>query len=224
MAEAQTATEVSKAPVIPENILAGFDNTVETKPAIFRFKKDKLGTKRPNVEISLPVPSVEGLANILMKGSTPEGKKSLELLLDCVFDQVRSVAAGIVADKEDINAENFPYASVLWDAIANMPKADRRTGPDQAVWEAFAKDYIAIMPGLTGKSVEAVTNATLVYLKKWSMVKTNKKVIGQLKEQLALYANNSKEAENFEEILTLLVEKADAYLKSDDVEQLIANL
>ena len=211
-------------PTIPANILAGFDNTVEQKPAIFRFKKDKLGNKRANVELALPVPSVEGVVKILTEGQTPEGKKSLDLLMEAIYDVVRGVAATIVGDKEDISAENFPYSSVLWNAIANMPKADRRTGPDQEVWEAFAKDYIAVMPAVTGKTVENCTNATLVYMKKFSQVKANKKVLAQLKDQLALYANTSKDAENFEEILSLLNDKCDAYLKSNDVEQLIANL
>lgn len=221
---AETTVQEKKAVTIPADILAKFDNRFEQKENVFRFKKDKLGAKRPNVEIPLLVPSVEGVVDILTRGQTPEGKKELDLLMESLFDVVRGVAAGIVADNENITAENFPYDKITWSAIANMPKTDRRTGPEAEVWEAFAKDYIAIMPGLTSKSVEAVTNATIVYLKKFSLVKSNKKVLNQLKEQLAIYANNSKDAENYEEILSILNDKADAYLKSDEVENLVANL
>ena len=80
------------------------------------------------------------------------------------------------------------------------------------------------MPALTGKTIENVTNATLVFLKKYSIVKTDKPVIKMLQDQLAIYMNNSKEAENFKDILDLLAQKAKTYLEANDVQQLVANL
>lgn len=223
MAEEKTAITV------PENILAGFDNSVEWKEMIFRFKKDKLGNKRANVELKLPVPSVEGIVQILTKGAasdaTPEAKKALDLLLECAAQTVRDVAGSYVSDNEEVNSTNFPYNSVTWQAIANMPKEDRRSSSiAKEVWEAFCKDYITVMPGATGKTVDNVTNATLVYLKKFSIVKSNKKIVSQLKDQLAIYANTSKEAENYQEILELLNEKADAYINSNEIENIVNNL
>jgi hypothetical protein len=201
-------------------VTANFDNTVDQKDFTFHFKKDKLGNKRPSVELKLPVPSVEGIVAILEKGG-----KELELLQDAIYDVIRSQAASIVSDDEKISQATFPSAQVLWSAIANMPKADRRSSAiDATVWEAFAKDYIDVMPGVTGKSAEAVTNATVVYLKKFSIVKTNKDVIGKLKDQLALYMEHSKNVEQFGEILELLVSKADSYLNANDVELLVQNL
>jgi hypothetical protein len=201
-------------------IAANFDNTVDIKDFTFNFKKDKLGNKRPSVELKLPTPSVEGIVHILEKGG-----KGLELLLDSVYDVIRGQAAGLVSDDEKITQSTFPIDKILWEAIANMPKADRRSSAiDASVWEAFAKDYIEVMPGVTGKSVEAVTNATVVYLKKFSIVKTNKDVIGKLKDQLSLYLEHSKSAEQFTEILDLLISKADSYLSANDVELLVQNL
>lgn len=201
-------------------IAANFDKNVDTKDFTFHFKKDKLGNKRPSVELKLPVPSVEGIIEILNKGS-----KELELLQDAIYDVIRSQAAAIVSEDEKISQATFPVANILWSAIANMPKADRRSSAISAeLWEAFAKDYIEVMPGVTGKSVEAVTNATVVYLKKFSIVKTNKDVIGKLKEQLGLYMEHSKNVEQFAEILELLVGKADSYLNANDVELLVQNL
>jgi hypothetical protein len=201
-------------------IAANFDNTVDIKDFTFNFKKDKLGNKRPSVELKLPAPSVEGIVHILEKGG-----KGLELLLDSVYDVIRGQAAGLVSDDEKITQATFPIDKILWEAIANMPKADRRSSAiDASVWEAFAKDYIEVMPGVTGKSVEAVTNATVVYLKKFSIVKTNKDVIGKLKDQLSLYLEHSKSAEQFGEILDLLISKADSYLSANDVELLVQNL
>jgi len=199
---------------------ANHDKTVDTKDFAFHFKKDKLGNKRPSVELKLPVPSVEGIVAILEKGG-----KELELLQDAIYDVIRSQAASIVSDDEKITQATFPSAQVLWSFIANMPKADRRSSAiDASVWEAFAKDYIEVMPAVTGKSVEAVTNATVVYLKKFSIVKTNKEVISKLKDQLGLYLEHSKNIEQFSEILELLVSKADSYLSANDVELLVQNL
>lgn len=201
-------------------IQANHDTLVDSKDFTFHFKKDKLGNKRPSVELKLPVPSVEGIISILEKGG-----KELELLQDAIYDVIRSQAASIVSDDEKVTQATFPTAQVIWSAIANMPKADRRSSAiDAAVWEAFAKDYIETMPGVTGKSVEAVTNATVVYLKKFAIVKTNKDVISKLKDQLALYMEHSKQVEQFTEILELLVSKADAYLSANDVELLVQNL
>lgn len=201
-------------------VTANFDKTVDVKDFSFHFKKDKLGNKRPSVELKLPVPSVEGIVAILEKGG-----KELELLQDAMYDVIRSQAAAIVSDDEKASQANFDISKTLWAAIANMPKADRRSSSiDTAVWEAFAKDYIEVMPGVTGKSAEAVTNATVVYLKKFSIVKTNKDVLGKLKDQLGLYLEHSKNADQFAEILDLLVSKADSYLSANDVELLVSNL
>jgi hypothetical protein len=201
-------------------VTANFNNQVDTKDFAFHFKKDKLGNKRASVELKLPVPSVEGIVAILTKGG-----KELELLQDAMYDVIRSQAASIVSDDEKASQANFDLTKVTWDFIANMPKADRRSSSiDSAVWEAFAKDYIEVMPAVTNKSVEAVTNATVVYLKKFSIVKTNKDVLAKLKDQLGLYMEHSKNADQFSDILELLVSKVDAYLGANDVELLVSNL
>jgi hypothetical protein len=201
-------------------VTANFDKTIDTKDFAFHFKKDKLGNKRPSVELKLPVPSIEGIVAILEKGG-----KELELLQDAIYDVVRTQAAGLVSEDEKISQSTFPMDKVLWAFIANIPAKDRRSSSiDSAVWEAFAKDYIETMPGVTGKSVEAVTNATVVYLKKFSIVKTNKDVVGKLKDQLGLYMEHSKNADQFSEILELLISKADSYLSANDVELLVQNL
>jgi hypothetical protein len=200
-------------------IVPNVDKTVDTKDFSFRFKKDKLGNKRANLELKGPVPSVEGVVSILEKGG-----KGLELLFDCMYDTIRGQIYEKVSENEALNQDNFPWDQVSWEAIANMPKEDRRSSAIAAeVWEAFAKDYITVMPGLTGKSVDAVTNATIVYLKKFAQIKTDKKSLGKLKEQLGLYMETPN-AEQFTEVLDLLLRRVDAYLAADDITQLTSNL
>lgn len=200
-------------------VQANFNNMIDTKEFKFNFRKDKLGNKRPSVELKLPVPSVEGIAAIFTKGG-----KELELLMETVADVVRAQAAEIVGEIESISQDSFPMDKISWSFIANMPKEDRRSSAIAAeVWEGFAKDYIAVMPALTGKSVEAVTNATIVYLKKFAIIKTDKKSLAKLKDQLAIYSETPN-AEQYLEVLELLVRRCDAYLAADDIASLVAAL
>jgi hypothetical protein len=201
-----------------QTIVANVDPLTETKEFRFRFKKDKLGNQRQAVELKLPVPNAQGIIHILETGG-----KDLELLLEVIADTVRSQAAGLVSDDEKISQESFPLDKITWTAIANQPRAERTKIADE-LWEAFGKDYIEIMPSITNKSVDAVTNAVGVYLKKFAIVKTNKPILKKLQEQLALYVEHTKNGEQFQEILDLLTSKLDAYLKADDVELLIQNL
>jgi hypothetical protein len=204
----------------PEEIVVNSDPTVERKDMIFRFKKDKLGNKRSNVTLKVPVPSAQGIAHILSVGG-----KELELLLDACYDVVRDVVGEFVGADENVNAENFDYTKATWQAIANMPKEDRRSSTIPAeTWEAFAKDYIECMPGFTGKTVEAVTNATVVYLKKFAPWKSDKKTLGKLKEQLGIYMENSTNAEQYTDILEVLVRRVDTYLAANDLTLVAQNL
>lgn len=206
---------------VPREIHVNADKTVDFVKASFRFKKDKLGNKRENVELdNLPLPSYEGIVGILEKGG-----KELELLRDAMYDVVRGVVSDWVGADDKNTAKTFDPAQWTWEKIANMPKEDRRsvTIPEE-VWKAFAEDYLNVMPGATGKSKEAVANAVEVYLKKFSIVKTNKPVLQKLKEQLGIYMETSKNAENYEEILELLTRRLDTYLAADDVQALISNL
>jgi hypothetical protein len=195
-------------------------NTNETtvlQKFAFRFKKDKLGNKRAPVELNLPVPTIAGIVDILKAGG-----KELELLNDAIYSVVKSVAADIVADNPAANQDNFPAASVLWSAIANMPKAERATIPAEQ-WEGFVADYLAVMPGLTGKTADQVGLATQIYLKKFAMVKTNKPILSKLKEQLAMYVETPN-AENFQDVLELLLRRVDAYLTAEEQVILADNL
>lgn len=202
-------------------IVANVDKTVTLSEMVFRFKKDKLGSKRADIKLNVGVPSVDGVVDILSRGDA----KEVQLLLDACYDVVRSAAAGIIGDDENVTADNFPYDKVTWAAIAAQPKEDRRSSSiSEEAWNAFCSSYIGYMPGATGKSEEAVTNATLVYRKKFAPWKSDKKTLEKLKGQLALYIEGCPEAEQHQEILDMLIRRVDVYLKADDVIALAANL
>lgn len=196
------------------------ESTVKSMEFKFRFKKDKLGNQRPEVKLQVPVPTLTGLVEILTSGDA----KQFQLLQDSCYDVIRDVLSSMVAEKEDISQENLDLSKLTWAAIANMPKEDRRSSSiPEELWAAFVADYIAVMPGLTSKSEDAVKNATEVYVRKFAPWKSQKGIISKLKEQLALYAGTPN-AEQFSDILDLLVRRADAYLAADDLAAIAGNL
>lgn len=197
-----------------------FDKLVDMKECSFRFKKDKMGNQRPTVKGSIPVPSVEGFVAILESGG-----KQLELLQDAAFDVVRSVIGDVVGQNENLKSlDELDMTQFSWEKIANMPKEDRRSSSiPEETWKAFAEDYIKVMPAVTGKSQEAVSNATLVYLKKMAPVKTDKKVLNLLKQQLAIYVEQPS-AEQYSEVLDVLTRRIETYLAADDIALLVQNL
>lgn len=205
-------------------ITANFDQFHDKKPVKFFFKKvvdkdTKEEFKRPTVELELPVPSVEGLIRIIEQGG-----KGLELLQDAAADVVIGQARSIVNDKEDIKQDNFPFDKISWEYIANLPKAERRGGGiSKETWEAFGQDYIEVMPSVTGKTLEQVTNASKILLNKFNLVKTNKPVLKLMKEQLGIYVENSPNAETYQECVEFLLNKADNLLSMDEA-ALLANL
>lgn len=223
-----TNTETSAAPAAPveltaeqkeqlhADIKASFNNKVDVKEVKFNFRKVKdeasgVETKREAVTLSLPVPSVEGIIEILQAGG-----KQLELLQEAVAAVIIDQAREYVNDNEAVNATNFPYATMSWEAIANLPKAERRGGGiAKELWEEFAKDYLAVMPAVINKPIKSVELATKVFLTKFSAVKTDKKVLTLLKSYLAMYLNASPNAEAYAECVEFLDKKAETLLSAD---------
>lgn len=202
-------------------IEANFNKMIDEKEVKFSFRtvKDEatgLESKRPTIEQKIPVPSVEGIIAILQAGG-----KQLEMLQEVVADVIYQRAREILADDEKLT--EVPVDMLSWETIANMPKAERKArGIPKEVWEDFSKDYIAVMPAVTGKTAEQIGNAAKIFLNKFQQVKTNKPVINLLKGQLAVYLNSSPNAESFSECVEFLLNKADTLLAADEAALLAA--
>lgn len=198
-----------------QEISANYNKFVDEKEVKFSFRtvKDEatgLESKRATIEQKLPVPSIEGIIAILEAGG-----KQLELLQDTVAEVIYGRAREILADDEKLT--EVPVDQLTWEIIANLPKAERKgRGIPKETWEDFSKDYVAVMPSVTGKTAEQVGNAAKILLNKFAQVKTNKPVVNLLKGQLALYLNSSPNAESFSECVEFLVNKADALLAADE--------
>lgn len=204
-------------------IKANFNNKVDVLDTNFHFRKvkdpeTKIETKRATVALPVPSLSMEGIIDILENGSA----KAQELLLEAVRDKVLEQAREIVNDNEGINAANFPYEKLGWDFIANLPKAERRGGGiAKELWDDFAKDYVEIMPGITGKTKESVELAAKVFTSKFANAKTNKPVLKLLEQQLGIYINHTTQGEQFAPVVEWLSNKLETLINTDETSLLL---
>lgn len=187
----------------------------------FHFKKDKkLGTKRPTIELLVPKITLEGVINGL--GDEKVRDYILEVLENETYKAVRDQVGD---DTKPVNKqEELDSNKVTLAFLANMPKAERTGGGiSKETWEDFAADYAEVMPGRTSFTTEQIANAVKIFVGRFQPVKTQKKIIGFLKTQLALWFSNTTNQEEFQEVYDFLDQKADALLAADEA-SLLANL
>ena len=208
---------------ITETIKVNYDFSVDVKPVTFNFKKSKdkdtgIETIREAVQLAIPYPSVDGIVAILENGG-----KELELLQDAIGDVINAQARELLYEDTAMSAATLPVDKLSWKFIANMPKAQRRGGGiPKETWEAFGKDYIAVMPAATGKNTEQVTNMAKILTTKLANVKTNKDVLELVVEQITIYADNSENVADFADCVEFLAKKADDLLNVSPEELLAA--
>jgi hypothetical protein len=204
-------------------IKAKFNNLVDIKETNFHFRKvtdekTKIVTKRPTISLPIPVPSVEGVVEIFNAGG-----KGLELLMEAVASVIMEQAREYINEHDPVNEANFPFEKMSWEVIANLPKAERRGGGiSKEVWEEFAKDYVEVMPAVTGKTKEQVELAAKVFVAKFAGATTNKPVLKVLQGQLALYAQNTTQGEQFAACIEFLSDKLEKLLSTDETNLLLA--
>lgn len=209
-------------------IQANHNPLLDVAETTFTFRKTKdeetgVETKRPNVEVKLPVLSIEGIVDVLTRGG-----KELELLQSAVKATYTDFVKSLLSDDSTITSENFPYDKVTWEAIANQPESERRgRGIAKEVWEDFIKSYLEVMPGLTGRTVEQVKRQAAILAAKLNPLRNHEKkeeILPKFKEQLTLYINNAPDAESYAECVKFLLEKVDSLLSADKESNLAANL
>lgn len=221
-AKATAAKEAAKEE-LHTAIKLKFNNLVDIKETNFHFRKvtdekTKIVTKRPTISLPIPVPSAEGIVEIFNAGG-----KGLELLMEAVAAVVLDQAREYINEHDPVNEANFPFEKMSWEVIANLPKAERRGGGiSKEVWEEFAKDYVEVMPAVTGKTKEQVELAAKVFVMKFAGATTNKPVLKVLQGQLAMYAANTTQGEQFAACIEFLSDKLEKLLSTDETNLLLA--
>ncbi len=217
--QTQNGGAEAKTPILL-NVPEGMTNVIATEVSFF-FRKDKeTDTKRDTVKLALPFLTVDAIVEIFEKGDP----KQINLVLDSCNQQIVAQARAMVNDKEDINQENLDLSKLSWEAIANLPQAERRGGGiAKEVWEDFFKDYASTMKETAGKDDEQLERHVAILSKKFGTVRSNKKVLAAFNTFLDQYAAGTKELETFSECVDFLKTKIDTFLKADDA-ALLENL
>jgi hypothetical protein len=224
--ENATASETG---LVNREITANVDKLHDIKELKFGFRTQKdadtgVETKRATVEVKLPVLSIEGIIDVLQRGEA----KEIELLNQAIENTYTDFIKSKLAEDPTLTSDNFPYAEVTWQAIANQPESERRgRGIQKEVWEDFFKDYIAVMPGLTGKDVKFVEKQAAVLAQKLQQLKSHEdknQILPKFKDQLTIYLGGSKNAEQFAECVDFLMKKADTLMASETSADLAKNL
>ena len=187
----------------------------------FRPKKvDGVETKRESITLAIPKLTLEGVADILAQGDA----NSQALLLDAVEAVIVAHARKIMTEDEAITAESFPIAQLDWQVIANIPKAERSGGGiSKETWKEFADDYIASMPEITGKPLDAVKRAANLFVSKFRDCRSNKPILTVLQGQLEIYAASAPNAAIYVECIEALSNRLELLLSLDEAD-LIGNL
>lgn len=211
-----------------ETIVPAHNPLVDIVEFNFGFRKSKnedtgVETKRPNVEVKLGIPSIEGIVKILEGGG-----KELELLQSAVRSTFEDYIKSLLSDDDSITSENFPVDAITWSAIANQPESERKgRGIAKEVWEDWIKSYLDIMPSLTGRTLEQVKRQAAILAQKLNPLKNHEKkeeLLPKFKEQLTIYVNNAPDAEQYQGCVEFLLKKADALLNAEKESNLAANL
>lgn len=214
------AGEVSPEPTTESsgiNIVRGLTKMTEVK---YNFRKDELGNKRPSVTALIPYVTIDGLVEAL--GDEKVQNYILEVVNATIYD-----AGKIQVNDEEkpVNTqEEFDLSKLTLEFLANQPAAERRGGGiSKEIWEAWAADYLEVMPAATGKKKENVGNAATLFIKKFQPVKTDKPVLAKLKEQLDIYTTATERLEEFQDCVTFLINKVESLINSDSA-KLLENL
>jgi hypothetical protein len=196
------------------NVVANHDITVNPTAFKFNFRsvtdeETQTTTKRPTIEIKLPVPSLDGIAKILNEGD----KKQQALLLEAVTQVIADAARDYVNDNTTVTAESFDLSKVTFEAIANQePEVKASRAIDKESWKAFCDAYISHIPSVAAEiTKEKAALHCKHYVSKFNslMGHPNKdKAVDRFLELLTVFTTTYGQAAEHEQVLTYLVERA----------------
>lgn len=191
--------------------MSELQNLIE-KDFSFRTNKET-GYKRPTVTVSYPVLTAVGLVSALQSEDT----KLVSLICDLAADAVTSHVRSFVEADENFSQEALNVlieeGKISLETIANLPKSERNTISKENL-EEFATDYIALMPGVTGKDVKKIQTAAALFIERFKRVAGDNGILAVLQEQLGVFIENAgpELLEKHERVLSYLASKLEELL------------
>jgi hypothetical protein len=177
----------------------------------FRNQRVTIGgveQKRPSVEVAVPEYELEDILAIL----NGEDTKTQDLIMSAINDLV-IVAARAQVDEASFTTLDLSKLDLTY--IASVPRAQRAGSISKETWEAFESDYVSTVMAATGKDKERVTKAAKLTAAKFAPVKSDKRVIGILVEQLNVWFSNTAQADAFADVYETLVNRAETLMNTE---------
>lgn len=207
--------EGKKAPLLRDEQISFF----------FKGKKDEKtkeiipGSKRPNVDLVIPVLTYEGVLMKLLEGND----KVKNYIIEQVNAAIREGCKAQVNDEvKPVNRQSeLTINELTIEYLAELPASERAgRGISEETWKSFEADYVEVMTEVTQKDPERIKKAAKLFVGKLNSVKENKNVLSFLQQQLALWAGSTKNAEELQAVFNFLDEKLDTLLKKDSADML----
>lgn len=179
-------------------------------------------TKRDSIKLHIPVLSWESVIEVIEAGTAADASEkainNLQMLRDAMFNVIYEQAVSIAKENASLTGANFPFEELDWEKIANAPEAERKSrGITKEEWADFVDDYISAMPTITGKEETRIQRAAAVFSLKFAPIKSDKKSIAVLRDQLVVYAEQAPQASNYYKVIEFLLKKADALIEAEVV-------
>ena len=153
----------------------------------FHFRT-KDGYKRPSVVAEFDSPNASGIIGLV----SSEDEKVVAFVEDLVVDALKAHIKGFIEADLEFNQETLETlvaeGKISIEHIAHIPKADR-TSLTKEDLESFAADYIAVMPGLTGKELARVQGAASLFVERFKRAAGDPDVLSLLQGQLAIFVD-----------------------------------
>lgn len=180
------------------------------------------GWKRPSVEVTLPQVSEDDVVNILSAGG--QGK---QFLLAVCRDQFYSAARGKINDVitdntlATVTADTVAGFGLNWDSMAadylSAAESARATGIGKEIWDEFVADYVTTMlRELPQNGEEKIKNAAEHLKLRFTKCRSDKKMVGKLRDYLAIWFGASSRQEEFAKLFKVLDDRAGVLLAIDD--------
>jgi hypothetical protein len=174
----------------------------------------------------MPVPTVEMVRDIFNAPSVGDNNRGSEqkFILDLVSDAFYSQARDQInnfrmttrqSEGKLVTADVLDYSKLTITALANMPASERGSKVSDEDMAAFMQDYVAIMPAASGKDASKIKAQADILERGLRTVKTDKKVLNVMNDLLTMWAANTANLEEHQEVYDMLTGRIKKWLAAE---------